>query len=513
MKKLLHIFYLFFVLVIWLFVACLALEVGARVFFWGAGYLYNSYFEKQNSKVYRVVKMSEELQRVENKKETSTPSQETVENTTPLTSDPSVVVYNDYPCGKDYELTLEGVVEAHFDKRGNLIESHGDPIFERHLLNRLQGIEYGYFDLSWSTLLKAIQSPPAEPLSLQLKYDDIFSHQYNVQVYTKGEQTVVLAKENRNGYPLSLKTIGLPVKEDSPWIVFQFMYKPHYKAPGLIPNTNNFGFRDEDVIVPKPKGVLRIVCVGGSTTEEGNDTQSTYPNIMERKLRNYFNTDKIDVVNCGICGGRSFSECRRINDYLQLEPDLLVYYNAINDICYHYMPVWLSLPNPYKKIFSKSTFLNHLFNEKLLPSDEYIAEYLRGTILRNLGAMNCACKKRGVQMAICSFAYPRLKWYQIMGKLYCDFNIRNLWLRGQEIDISYSTYKYVMNIYNRELKKLCEEEGILYIPVAEEFQAGLDHFSDVCHMTPVGLDTKTDIIGSHIARWIESQKNLSLSTP
>jgi heterodisulfide reductase subunit A-like polyferredoxin len=60
------------------------------------------------------------------------------------------------------------------------------------------------------------------------------------------------------------------------------------------------------VIVPKPKGVLRIVCVGGSTTEEGNDTQSTYPNIMEHKLRNYFKTDKIDVVNVVFVGGRSF---------------------------------------------------------------------------------------------------------------------------------------------------------------------------------------------------------------
>ncbi len=50
---------------------------------------------------------------------------------------------------------------------------------------------------------------------------------------------------------------------------------------------------------------------------------------------------------------------------------------------------------------------------------------------------------------------------------------------------------------------MCEREGILYIPVGEEFNAQLDHFSDVCHMTSLGLGLKTDIIGTHIARWME----------
>ena len=47
---------------------------------------------------------------------------------------------------------------------------------------------------------------------------------------------------------------------------------------------------------------------------------------MERKLRNYFRTDKIDVVNAGIAGERSFGEGRRTKDYLYLQPNLLVYY-------------------------------------------------------------------------------------------------------------------------------------------------------------------------------------------
>jgi len=36
--------------------------------------------------------------------------------------------------------------------------------------------------------------------------------------------------------------------------------------------------------VPKPAGVFRIACVGGSTTVEGPHNELTYPNYLERML-------------------------------------------------------------------------------------------------------------------------------------------------------------------------------------------------------------------------------------
>ncbi|MGC8739303.1 MAG: SGNH/GDSL hydrolase family protein [Candidatus Hydrogenedens sp.] len=447
-----------------------------------------------------MIKLSDEL-KSNLSNDLSTPSEPNV-NIPKREKTPSILPQN-YICKKDHELTLQGIAEMKFDKKGDIIESHGDPVIERYIYNLIQGIPSGYYEPSWNSVLEAIKNPLHLPFSRQLKYEYYYTYYYHVEILPQPEGSILLAKEIRDNYPLSLRPPNTPIAEDSPCLVPFFSYKPNWKKTDSITQYNNFGFRDDDITMPKPEGVFRIVCIGGSTTEEGNSNDMTYPNIMERKLNKYFHSNNIDVINAGICGIRSFGEVRRINEFLQFQPDLLVYYNAFNDICYHDIPYWLNLPNIYKRILTHSAFLNQIFNRKLLPSDDYIADYLQKTIFRNLGAMNCACKKEGVQMAICSFAYPKIKWYEIIAKLYYDFNLRNVWVPLEDIIVTFDTYLKIINLYNKELQKFCEQEKILYIPVAEEFNAGTDHFFDVCHMTPLGLDVKTDIIGSHLARWIE----------
>ena len=56
-------------------------------------------------------------------------------------------------------------------------------------------------------------------------------------------------------------------------------------------------------------------------------------------------------------------------------------------------------------------------------------------------------------MAICSFAYSKLKWFAIKQRLYCDFNMRNFWLFPLQEEITFATYQYVINIYNREFSR------------------------------------------------------------
>ncbi|HEX72697.1 MAG TPA: SGNH/GDSL hydrolase family protein [Candidatus Hydrogenedentes bacterium] len=259
--------------------------------------------------------------------------------------------------------------------------------------------------------------------------------------------------------------------------------------------TNNYGFRDDDVVLPKPPGVFRIVCVGGSTTEEGNDNASTYPNIMERKLQEWLNTDRIDVVNAGLCGLTSYTERRRINDYLELEPDLILYYNAVNDVCHKHFPPWLAAPNPWRGVLDRSRLLRRIFNRRLLPPDDYLVSFINATTMRNLRAMAVAARERNVRMAVCSFAYPTLSWHDFRARRYCDVNLREVWHGGP---LYFAAYRQIMALYNRVLKRMCEEEGILYVPVAEHFIAGDDHFFDICHMTPVGLELKTNIIGAYM---------------
>lgn len=492
----LRAFYILYLILVWGIVFCLSLELGFRVLLASANYLYRPLFERQNRKVYGMAPVWEGRRGF-----SKVISGEATWNFPHKEGQKSTEIRG-IDCKEEYLLTLDGVVKAEFDLKGNLLTIKGDPILKNYLENLFHGRVVGYFSPEWNEVVDTIKHAQDFPELKELKLEYLFSYVYRIKLEKHLNKILLTAKELRDNYPFSLSNRNTHENPNTPWLVFGFAYKPNWRAEGSISQYNNYGFRDDDVVIPKPEGVVRIVCVGGSTTEEGNSNDATYPNIMERKLRQHFNSDKIDVINAGICGIRSFGEVRRVWDYLALQPDLLVYYNAINDICYHYIPEWLTLPNPYRKWLKASTLLNYIFNEKNLPSDEYIAKYFQETILTHLGAINCACKSKGVEMAICSFAYPTLKWYEFIDRLYCDFNLRNVWTYKKDIPLTYKTYMRIINIYNQELKKFCEREGIFYIPVAEEFKAGMDHFFDVCHMTPLGLDIKTDIIGSYVARWL-----------
>ncbi|MCX8064917.1 MAG: SGNH/GDSL hydrolase family protein [Candidatus Hydrogenedentes bacterium] len=494
-NKIFWCFYLLLLLPIWSLMLGLAAELSYRLLLRGATFLYQPLFEYQTRKVYGMAppdeRGSNNLKNFANSSNANWVF-------------PNYTSSSNASCKEEFNLALEGIVEALFDKEGRLLRIRGDPILRNHLVNLFHDKEPNFSSTEWREIVRVVTNKEDLPFIIRVRYDYFYAHHYDIKVEESYNGLILTAKEIKDNYPFSLQSSNPAVGADSPWLVPFYAYKTNWKIEGTIAQYNNFGFRDDDIIVPKPEGVVRIVCIGGSTTEEGNSNYATYPNIMERKLKGYFNTDKIDVVNAGICGIRSFGELRRIWDYLALQPDLILYYNAVNDICYHYIPQWVKMPNPYKKWLASSALLNFIFNAKNLPSEEYIANYFRENIFTHLGAMNCACKSKGAEMAVCSFAYPTLKWYELVAKLYCDFNIRNVWI-STENPITFRTYTKVIDIYNSELRKFCEEENILYIPVAEEFKASMDHFFDICHMTPLGLDVKTDIIGSYVARWLEKR--------
>ncbi len=499
-RKVVYILYWFYLVVMWGVVLCLSLELGFRLILWGANYVYRPLFELQTRKVYGMAPADERGSRLGRKVYDSA-------DWLFSSADKAQVSRDNIDCKEEYLLTLDGIVKAEFETGGQIIYIKGDPILRNYLKSVFQGRRMGYYSPEWDEVITSVKTRVGLPISKRLRFESQFVHYYEVNVEAHSNVITLVAKEVRDNYPYSLCGERSNSDPNSTWLVPFYAYKTNCRPENGIAQYNNYGFRDDDVVVPKPEGVIRIVCVGGSTTEEGNTNSTTYPNIMEKKLRDYFHTDKIDVINAGICGIRSSGEMRRIWDYLELQPDLLLYYNAVNDICYAYFPEWLTLPNHFRKWLKNSSLLNYVFNEKHLPSDDYIIEYFYENIFTHLGAMHCACKSKGVDMAVCSFAYPTLKWYEIVGRLYYDFNLRNVWLAEvrDEALITFRTYVKVIDIYNKELRKFCEEEGIIYIPVAEEFKAGMNHFFDVCHMTPLGLDVKTDIIGSYVARWLESK--------
>ncbi len=97
---------------------------------------------------------------------------------------------------------------------------------------------------------------------------------------------------------------------------------------------NSLGYRGEEVTIPKPEGVFRIVCMGGSTTYsiEVKNYRQTYPYLLQRDLQQA-GYENVEVVNAGVSGYSSADSLVNFEfRLLDLEPDLIIVYDNVNDI-------------------------------------------------------------------------------------------------------------------------------------------------------------------------------------
>jgi lysophospholipase L1-like esterase len=126
-------------------------------------------------------------------------------------------------------------------------------------------------------------------------------------------------RESRASYPLNA---------DKGYIFAQ------YRINDLRYVTGPSGGRE--IAVPKPEGLVRINCLGASTTGnylrfQGRDY--SYPAELEDILRKEFPGLNIEVNNCGV-GGRTTAEI--LVDFLLLnidtEPDMVILYHGYNDL-------------------------------------------------------------------------------------------------------------------------------------------------------------------------------------
>ncbi len=81
------------------------------------------------------------------------------------------------------------------------------------------------------------------------------------------------------------------VGNHSLWLRRWKEYKPGARAEVVtggvrfVIQMNSYGFRTHEFEVPKPEGVVRIICIGGSTTVAGRTNEDTYPALLETRLR------------------------------------------------------------------------------------------------------------------------------------------------------------------------------------------------------------------------------------
>lgn len=93
---------------------------------------------------------------------------------------------------------------------------------------------------------------------------------------------------------------------------------------------------DREVAMPKPPGLIRICCLGASTTVSYLKDETgvwSYPLALERCLAARDPGRAVEVNNCGV-GGYTSAEVliKFLLDVVDTEPDVVVLYHAYNDL-------------------------------------------------------------------------------------------------------------------------------------------------------------------------------------
>jgi hypothetical protein len=112
----------------------------------------------------------------------------------------------------------------------------------------------------------------------------------------------------------------------------------------------------------------------------------------------------------------------------------------------------------------------------------------------NLRQMRRASLAAGADMALCSFAYPDLRHIDWHERNYYDARYTQTSWGSLDIYLHMQT----VDVFNEAARRFCEEEGVHYIPLAENLKGGTGLFADIAHLTLVGIQRKADIIFDQI---------------
>lgn len=324
----------------------------------------------------------------------------------------------------------------------------------------------------------------------------IFRHQNN-----EGSTTHLLwysvAKEGANS------------SNDPIWEIPFFEYKKHVQLPDKEFGTNNFGFRDDEVIIPKPKDIYRIICLGGSTTEEGPTQNETYPNLAEQLLNERCaEYVKFDVINAGIPGINLRNIWLRIPDILLMEPDCIILCEGANDITHTLLPIWLNNMPTLKKWLIQSKLCKPLAIPLSLPEQHILISDIQSHSMQYIQKMCAYLSSYQIPLFVMSIPAPSYNKMSITEKVFFNYTTRTWW-GGPLLD--YRMYQYVLNLFNQQLKSTTHQCGAQYIPLYETFiKESPQCFSDLCHMKMVGIRKKAEVVAEFICK---NQQNLLVSQP
>lgn len=304
--------------------------------------------------------------------------------------------------------------------------------------------------------------------------------------------------------------------DDSP-IIVQHPYALYLNRPHTIKNGdtiyNALGYRNEEFPIEKPANEIRVLCLGGSTTNGFPykwDRKDTWCYLLEQKLQAYWPHKKVRVVNAGLHYATS---AELLSGYLYrhhlLKPDHVIINTGGNDIpplmypgyqpdyTHFRQPGSGRLARPFEATITKSYFMKCLYaiwldkEPFVAQTDPYSIDKLDNAVALanvennqptglqiNLKHLIQAIKADSSSVSVVSFVQAREE------KLSTDQPL----LKGKERAQTLALEKNVA-----AMSSVCNSMQTPFLELTNQ-QFADNMFIDNCHMNAAGDQVKAELI-------------------
>ncbi len=275
-------------------------------------------------------------------------------------------------------------------------------------------------------------------------------------------------------------------------------------------HVNAMGFRGREIVIPKPVGTFRVVCIGGSTTFDTYATtdEDTWPGRLERLLRDKH--PQVEVVNAGV---PSHTLATSLGPAIwpkieSIQPDLLVVYHASNEISELARATFgaqtaTQTRKPIAKFltdWSLLAFKLALVADRIAPRVESFGTgELPDTGVRafeaSLRELVHRAQRNHVGVALATVG---VRWSED-----APLEKRNDLLRGAAKDfvgLSPEGIARAFRSYNSTIERVAHELGAVLLPVATSVTGREECFGDMTHQSPEGSSVIAAVIATGLER-------------
>ena len=313
---------------------------------------------------------------------------------------------------------------------------------------------------------------------------------------------------------------GTPLVKPDPQVV---LYRPHPYLPiALRPSSdyrdgdtsgriNSLGLRGPERTIEKPPGVLRVLCVGGSTTFGAGilGDENTWPARLESHLAAGWPNQRVEVWNAGVPGYTTAENIIYLGlTLVDFHPDLVIFYEGYNDFKPNRHPGFradyshwrdraappVRSPLARLRLYEK---LDKLARRFIRPPTAEVRDAATGAALkrydtvseeglsvfrRNLHTLAAIARSAGARVAFATYAHPCT-----------EANLERhpdlfVYLPGFAPTLTFNGVRDAFRQYNDSTRAVAAEEHAILVDAEREIPPDPGLFVDHVHYNAAGAD-------------------------